>query len=310
MGYDYLWSGDQLIEETPVYADGTVGYEQSIHWLYEPGKLTPSARYEQGQLHYVVSDHQGTVREICTEEGKVAWAGRLFTWGEPEFWTVSARKEETVSCNIRFCGQYEDEESGLFYNRFRYYSPETGQYLSPDPLGLAGGVNPYGYVSNPVSFVDPFGLAGCPGANPNISKSGNELGVVTGNYSAVKPGPLSYDLAETFSGGRYKEVILGRDTDFYRAGASNKEYGQFFSLGRPHSVIQTRIDKAVLPKWPKGGESPLDSVFKIRVPTGTKVYVGEVGTQNGFYLGGTEQIVIPKAWNVPGIKVIGQWPLL
>ncbi|TDB43265.1 type IV secretion protein Rhs [Photorhabdus khanii subsp. guanajuatensis] len=86
----------------------------------------------------------------------------MFTWGEPEFWTVSARKEETVSCNIRFCGQYEDEESGLFYNRFRYYSPETGQYLSPDPLGLAGGVNPYGYVSNPVSFVDPFGLSKCP----------------------------------------------------------------------------------------------------------------------------------------------------
>ncbi len=160
IGYDYLWSGDQLIEETPVYADGTVGYEHSIHWLYEPGKLTPSARYEQGQLHYVVSDHQGTPREILTEAGKLAWAGRLFTWGEPEFWTVSVRKEETVSCNLRFCGQYEDEESGLFYNRFRYYSPETGQYLSPDPLGLAGGVNPYSYVHNPVSWIDPLGLAG------------------------------------------------------------------------------------------------------------------------------------------------------
>ncbi|WP_387555553.1 RHS repeat domain-containing protein, partial [Photorhabdus sp. RM126S] len=46
IGYDYLWSGEQLIEETPVYADGTVDYEQSIHWLYEPGALTPSARYQ------------------------------------------------------------------------------------------------------------------------------------------------------------------------------------------------------------------------------------------------------------------------
>ncbi|WP_387468336.1 DUF6531 domain-containing protein, partial [Photorhabdus sp. RM323S] len=79
IGYDYLWSGDQLIEETPVLADGTVAYDQSLHWLYEPGKLTPSARYEQGQLHYVVSDHQGTPREILTEAGKLAWAGRLFT---------------------------------------------------------------------------------------------------------------------------------------------------------------------------------------------------------------------------------------
>ncbi|MCE0826915.1 RHS repeat-associated core domain-containing protein [Buttiauxella sp. A2-C2_NF] len=55
-----------------------------------------------------------------------------------------------MSCNLRFAGQYEDEESGLHYNRFRYYDSETGQYLTPDPIGLLGGVNPYGYVSNPL----------------------------------------------------------------------------------------------------------------------------------------------------------------
>ncbi|WP_434525434.1 RHS repeat-associated core domain-containing protein [Photorhabdus asymbiotica] len=158
IGYDYLWSGDQLIAETPVYANGTVAYEESIHWLYEPEELTPTARYEKGKLHYVVSDHQGTVREILTEEGKLAWAGRLFTWGDLEFWGVSSRKAETVSCNLRFVGQYEDEESGLFYNRFRYYNPETAQYLTPDPIGLEGGFNPYGYVHNPLTWVDPLGL--------------------------------------------------------------------------------------------------------------------------------------------------------
>ncbi len=57
-------------------------------------------------------------------------------------------------------GQYFDEESGLCYNRFRYYSNETGQYISPDPIGLMGGLNPYGYVHNPLSWVDPFGLSG------------------------------------------------------------------------------------------------------------------------------------------------------
>ncbi len=46
------------------------------------GALTPSARYEKGQLYYVVSDHQGTVREILTEDGELIWAGRLLTWGE------------------------------------------------------------------------------------------------------------------------------------------------------------------------------------------------------------------------------------
>ncbi|MGJ0626493.1 RHS repeat-associated core domain-containing protein, partial [Xenorhabdus bovienii] len=60
MGQDYLWSGDQLIEETPIYADGTPVEDQRIRWLYEPGSLTPSARVEKGKLHYIVSDHQGT----------------------------------------------------------------------------------------------------------------------------------------------------------------------------------------------------------------------------------------------------------
>ena len=62
---------------------------------------------------------------------------------------------------FRQLGQYEDEETGLYYNRFRYYSPESGLYISQDPIGLAGG-NPtlYGYVSDSNSWVDEFGLKG------------------------------------------------------------------------------------------------------------------------------------------------------
>ncbi|WP_208642853.1 HNH/endonuclease VII fold putative polymorphic toxin [Rahnella woolbedingensis] len=160
-GYDYLWSGDQLIEETPVYADSTPAYEESIHWLYEPGALTPAARREKGQLHYVVSDHMGTPRELLTEKGDVAWASRLSTWGDATRYRPAAN-DDKLSCNLRFAGQYADEESGLHYNRHRYYDSETGQYLSPDPIGLAGGINPYGYVHNPLSWVDPLGLACCP----------------------------------------------------------------------------------------------------------------------------------------------------
>lgn len=126
----------------------------------------------------------------------------------------------------------------------------------------------------------------------------------------MKPGPLDKDIAETFAGGRYREIILAKDTEFYRAGVSYREYGQYLSLDRPQSVIQTRIDEALLPVWPGGGASPLDTVFKIRVPAGTKVYVGEVGSQNGFYMGGTEKIAIPKLWNVPGVQLIDKWPLL
>ncbi|SCZ74349.1 RHS repeat domain-containing protein, partial [Photorhabdus luminescens] len=157
--------------------------EQSIHWLYEPGALTPSARYQKGQLYYVVSDHQGTVREILTEAGELLWAGRLLTWGEPERWPVlTVNDPRNLTCNFRFCGQYEDEESGLFYNRHRYYESETGQYLSPDPLNLAGGVNPYSYVHNPANWIDPFGLAGC---NAVKAKSRNDAIRQAKNHAQV-----------------------------------------------------------------------------------------------------------------------------
>ncbi|MDU8925635.1 RHS repeat-associated core domain-containing protein, partial [Pasteurellaceae bacterium LIM206] len=73
----------------------------------------------------------------------------------------AANDSAPLSCNHRFVGQYYDEESGLHYNRFRYYSPETGQYISSDPIGLLGGFNPYGYVGIPTAFVDPLGLAVC-----------------------------------------------------------------------------------------------------------------------------------------------------
>ncbi|WP_339373552.1 RHS repeat-associated core domain-containing protein [Xenorhabdus sp. KJ12.1] len=159
-GYDYLWSGDRMVEEVPLYAGGTPAYERSICWLYQPGVLTPSARYEKGKLHYIVSDHQGTAREILSESGKLVWVSRLRTWGKAERMPLLAANDEDyhVSCNLRFVGQYEDEESGLYYNRFRYYDCDTGQYLSSDPIGLVGGFNPYSYVHNPTSFIDPLGL--------------------------------------------------------------------------------------------------------------------------------------------------------
>ncbi|MDC9594724.1 RHS repeat-associated core domain-containing protein [Xenorhabdus sp. IM139775] len=61
----------------------------------------------------------------------------------------------------KFAGQWFDDESGLVYNRYRYFSPEAGVYLTPDPLGLLGGTNPYSYVHNPTGWIDPFGLVGC-----------------------------------------------------------------------------------------------------------------------------------------------------
>jgi RHS family protein len=63
-----------------------------------------------------------------------------------------------VSIPFLFQGQYYDCETGLAYNRFRYYDPELGRYISEDPIGLAGGIKLYGYVEDSLSWIDPFGL--------------------------------------------------------------------------------------------------------------------------------------------------------
>ena len=151
---DFHWNGDQLTEEIPVNQDGTPDYDNSIRWIYEPGSFTPVARYEKGQLHYAVTDTVGRIQELLTENGTIVWRGKQQLWGREE----SISKEDAPSCRLRFPGQYEDEESGLYYNRFRYYDCETGQYLCADPVGLNGGINPYSYVQNPLKWIDPLGL--------------------------------------------------------------------------------------------------------------------------------------------------------
>jgi RHS repeat-associated protein len=74
-------------------------------------------------------------------------------------------------CPFRYQGQYEDSETGLYYNRFRYYDPDSGNYLSQDPIGLAGN-NPtlYGYVKDPNSWVDVFGLDCVSAAKKSIQE--------------------------------------------------------------------------------------------------------------------------------------------
>ena len=64
-----------------------------------------------------------------------------------------------VNIPFRFQGQYYDEESGLHYNRFRYYDPEIGRFVSQDPIGLQGGMNLFEYAPNPTLWVDPLGLS-------------------------------------------------------------------------------------------------------------------------------------------------------
>jgi len=97
------------------------------------------------------------------DKGQQVWSGEADIWGN-----VRKLRGEKEFCPFRFAGQYEDSETGLYYNRFRYYDPEAGQYIRQDPIGLAGGMRLYGYVNDASKWIDPFGLAAC-GTEESIS---------------------------------------------------------------------------------------------------------------------------------------------
>ena len=104
-------------------------------------------------LYYVHNDHLGTPQVITDENQNIVWGADYQPFGEVSVHT------NTIANNLRFPGQYFDEESNLHYNYFRDYDPSTGRYIQSDPIGLQGGLNTYGYVlQNPLRFYDPLGL--------------------------------------------------------------------------------------------------------------------------------------------------------
>ncbi|EQB97971.1 hypothetical protein B738_27767 [Photorhabdus temperata subsp. temperata M1021] len=141
-----------------------------------------------------------------------------------------------MTCNLRFAGQYEDPESGLFYNRHRYYDRETGQYLSPDPLNLSGGINPYSYVHDPVNWIDPFGLAGCPIREVNGTKI---FGI---GQKDKTPGhdQFSEVIANKLAmSGKFKEVYLNRSYSFANGKGTSGRRPDVMAIdvnGKVHSI--------------------------------------------------------------------------
>ena len=170
VGTAFLWDGDQLAAEAPLHLGGRIDWARAVKWHYaDEGGFTPIAKeLPDGALLHIVSDHLGTPKEMFDTKGELVWAADHHVWGAVR--TVRTHgalalkpshdpQPAELFCPWRLPGQYEDSETGLYYNRHRHYDPLTGQYASPDPIGLAGGDRPQGYVSNPAVWCDPLGLA-------------------------------------------------------------------------------------------------------------------------------------------------------
>uniref|UniRef100_UPI0030DABF15 RHS repeat-associated core domain-containing protein n=1 Tax=Pseudomonas lurida TaxID=244566 RepID=UPI0030DABF15 len=152
---EFFWQGDTLIAE----------HHANRHrsYLYEPNTFRPLALLEgfgpkETKAYHYQLDHLGTPQELTAPNGEIVWSAHYRAYGE-----ITRLDIGKIDNPLRFQGQYFDQESGLHYNRHRYYNPDVGRYLTPDPVKLAGGINAYQYVPNPTGWIDPLGLnAHCP----------------------------------------------------------------------------------------------------------------------------------------------------
>lgn len=123
-------------------------------WLFDEDSFVPMAMIKEGRSYSILTDQLGTPTEAYDTEGNEVWSRVLDMDGN-----VIGETGNKGMVPFLFQGQYYDRETGLAYNRFRYYSPKMGMYVSQDPIGLAGGIlNLYGYVDDTLSFIDILGL--------------------------------------------------------------------------------------------------------------------------------------------------------
>jgi RHS repeat-associated protein len=120
-----------------------------------------------GKRYYIFSNQIGVPIRVDDDEGRTCWSARIDPYGR-----AHVGRDGTLEMPLRFPGHYHDPETGLHYNRFRYFSPELGRYLQPDPVGLKGGINLYAYPVDPLTSADIDGLrrAGSGGSRPQGPK--------------------------------------------------------------------------------------------------------------------------------------------
>ncbi|EJD4091406.1 RHS repeat-associated core domain-containing protein, partial [Escherichia coli] len=152
--------------------------EESRRWLASCGLTVEQMQNQMDpvytparKIHLYHCDHRGLPLALVSTEGAIEWCAEYDEWGK----LLNEENPHQLQQLIRLPGQQYDEESGLYYNRHRYYDPLQGRYITQDPIGLKGGWNFYQYPLNPVQYIDSMGLAskyghlnnGGYGARPN-----------------------------------------------------------------------------------------------------------------------------------------------
>jgi RHS repeat-associated protein len=180
--YTYTWSG--LSAGTYVITARATD-DRNVAAASNSVTLTVTApSVDATEIFFIEGDQINTAREITDEFGALVWAADADAFGVnlPD---ENPAGKGAFTYNQRFPGQYFDKETGLHYNYYRDFDPQTGRYVQSDPIGLEGGINTYAYVSsNPLSEIDPLGLFGWRDAAGFVPVLGSGLDA----YDAYKCG--------------------------------------------------------------------------------------------------------------------------
>jgi RHS repeat-associated protein len=229
------------------------------------------------EIAFYQCDHLGTPQELTDCEGKVAWSAQYKAWGQAKEAISEAARKAGVRNPIRFQGQYLDDETGLHYNRYRYYDPGGARYLTQDPIGLAGGFNLYRYVGNPVNLIDPLGLS-CK--LPDLAKRPLALPAPTASNPWMPNTPMKS--APAPAGGLEVQMAMA---------PGQTRPGGWATQDHIPDVAYVRKNLAVTPQF----KPEVSHVQTFHIPEGVQLQHGMVGPQThgcATYPGGGSQVQI------------------
>ena len=213
----YLWDGDVVLHEWEydeterpqqiVAENGEVSFDRPeptdnlVTWVYDPDSYVPTAKLVNGKRYGIASDYIGRPVQSYDEHGTLVWQADYDIYGN-----LLNLKGDSQFVPFRQLGQYEDEETGLYYNRYRYYDCNTGTYISQDPISIAGGLNVYAYVHDSNTLTDIFGLS------PDIPLAGAGEDLFVGTYNQVKADNIKSGLNSTHTPHHVVQDALSQTT--------------------------------------------------------------------------------------------------
>jgi RHS repeat-associated protein len=160
--YEGGYPPQSSIDENGAITEIKEPVENLITWVFEDGSFVPCAKIENDNEYSIVADYLGTPTHAYNSTGQKVWEREIDCYGK-----VRKLDGEKDFCPYLYQGQHVDSETGLAYNRFRYYDNESGGYINQDPISIQGGLNLYAYVHDPNTWVDTMGLTPSPNLNTN-----------------------------------------------------------------------------------------------------------------------------------------------